>query len=92
MVNAMEDVAYTNTITKMGEGIMTDVVELCMILTTRRTDIMTTYSTDELGEEEEEQDHCHHQEEDGGHPLKEEGVSGDKAVIPACSNGMPAQF
>jgi hypothetical protein len=87
MVGAMEEVAYTNTITKLGECIMTDVVELCTILTSKGPDIMTTCNTDdEVGEEE--QDHSHHQED----PLKEEGVPGDKAVIPACSNGMPGSI
>ena len=34
MVGALENVAYTRTITKMGEDIMTDVVELCTMLMT----------------------------------------------------------
>jgi hypothetical protein len=38
MVSALEEVAYTNTITKVGDPIMTDVVELCTILTTEKPD------------------------------------------------------
>ena len=68
MVGALEEVAYTNNITKMGEGIMNDVVELCTILTTRGADTLTTCSN---RMREEEQDQSHHQEEDRGHPLKE---------------------
>ena len=52
MVSALEEAAYTNNITKMGEDMMTDVVELCRILTSRGTDT-----------------------------LKDEGVSGEKAVM-----------
>ena len=63
MVSALEEVAYTSNITKMGEGIMTDLVELCTILTSRRADT-----------------------------LKDEGLPGEKAVIPACSNGMPGSL
>ena len=37
MVGSMEEVVYTNTITKLGESIMTDVMEICTILTTKRT-------------------------------------------------------
>ena len=33
MVGALETVAYTSTITKMGEDIMTYVVELCTLMT-----------------------------------------------------------
>ena len=40
MVGALEEVAHTNTITKLGESIMTDVVELCTILTTEGQNIM----------------------------------------------------
>ena len=37
MVGALEEVPYTSTITKEGEGIMTDVVDMCTILTTGQT-------------------------------------------------------
>jgi hypothetical protein len=46
MVGALENVAYTNTITKMGEDILTNVVELCTILTTKGPDNLTTCNTE----------------------------------------------
>ena len=55
LVGALENVAYTNTITKMGEGVMTDVVELCTTLTNKRPDNLTTYNME--GDETRGQDH-----------------------------------
>jgi hypothetical protein len=43
MVGALENMAYARTITKMGEEIMTDMVELCtMLMTNERPDNQTT--------------------------------------------------
>jgi hypothetical protein len=80
----MEEVAYSNNITKVGEGIMEDVVQLRTMLTTRVAGILSTCSKERI---EEEQEQGHHQEEGRDHILKEEGVPGEKAVISACSNG-----
>jgi hypothetical protein len=38
MVNALEAVAHSSNITKTGEGIMEEVVQLCTLLTTSRAD------------------------------------------------------
>jgi hypothetical protein len=54
LVGALENMAYTNTITKMGEGVMTDVVELCTTLTNKGPDNLTTYSME--GDEARGQD------------------------------------
>ena len=66
-MGALENVAYTSTITKMGEGIMTDVVELCTTLTNKGPDNLTTYNME--GDEARGQDH---QPGDRGqqHPLQ----------------------
>ena len=77
MVGALEEVAYNNTITELGESTMVDIVELCTMLSEGPAVAKV---------EEEGEDNSHHHQEI---PLKEEGVPGDKAVVTACSNGMP---
>ena len=39
MVKALEEVAHTSNITKMGEAVMTDVVDLCRMQTTRGREV-----------------------------------------------------
>ena len=60
MVGALENMAYTRTITKMGEDIMTDVVELCTMLMTngqvRGDDYQQHPSSSQLGEERPEEE------------------------------------
>jgi hypothetical protein len=51
----LENVAYTRTITQMGEDIMTDVVELCTMLTNKGQDNLTTYNME--GDEARGQEH-----------------------------------
>jgi hypothetical protein len=87
MVGALEAVACSNNITKAGEGIMEEVVQLCTLLTTSGAYTLTTCSSERKDEDDEEQGH--HQEDSRDHIMKEEGAPGDKAVISACSNGMP---
>ena len=80
MVKALEEVAYSSNITKAGESTMEEVVQLCTLLTACNR------------EKQEDEGNHHHQEEDRDHTLKEEGAPGDKAVISACSNGMPGSL
>ena len=44
MVKALEEVAHTSNITKMGEAVMTDVVDLCRILITKGRDTLKPIS------------------------------------------------
>ena len=72
MVNALEAVAQSSNITKAGESIMGEVVQLCTLLTTSRADIQTACSRESEDEDDGEQGH-HHQEDDGqGHHHQED--------------------
>jgi hypothetical protein len=71
MVGSLEEVAYSNNITRVGEGIMDDMVQLCIMLTTRGADILTAYSKERI---EEEQEQGHHQEQGRGHTVKGQGA------------------
>jgi hypothetical protein len=96
MVNALKAVAQSSNITKAGESIMGEVVQLCTLMTTSRADIQTACSRESEGEDDGEQSHHHHADNEGHHhqederdqTLKEEGAPEDKAVISAGSNGM----
>ena len=75
MVNALKAVAHSS-ITKAGEGIMEEVVQLCTLLTTSRADIQTACSRESEDEDDGEQGH-HHQEDDGqGHHHQEDDEQG----------------
>ena len=61
LVGALENVAYTSTITKMGEDIMTNVVELCTMLTNKGPANLTTINMKDTGAG---QHHQHQPEEE----------------------------
>ena len=75
MVNALAAVAESNNITKAGESIMGEVVQLCTILITSRADTQTA-SSKESEDEKDGQGHPNQEEDGQGHPHQEEDGQG----------------